>query len=187
MGIDLVKAGRVKKPGRKHLVSKNPYLRLLVKLYSFLGRRSNSSFNKVVLKRLMMPRRYKSPISLSKLSKHMRNNPENTAVVVGTVTDDKRMLEVPRLSVCALRVTESAKKRILASGGEVLTFDQLVARSPKGSKCTLLRGETKAREAVKHFRNEVKGNPKPYVRSKGRKFEKARGRRHSRAFKVKAH
>lgn len=91
---------------------------------------------------------------------------------------------VPKLSVCALRVTETARKRILASGGEVLTFDQLVARSPTGSRCTLLRGATKAREAVKHFRNEVKGNPKPYVRSKGRKFEKARGRRHSRAFKV---
>uniref|UniRef100_A0A3B0MKS1 60S ribosomal subunit protein L18, putative n=1 Tax=Theileria annulata TaxID=5874 RepID=A0A3B0MKS1_THEAN len=184
MGIDLVKAGRVKKPGRKALVSKNPYLRLLVKLFKFLARRTDFPFNKIVLKRLLMPRRYKAPLSLSKLSKHMESRPNNTAVVIGTVTNDERMDVVPKLSVCALRVTETARKRILASGGEVLTFDQLVARSPIGGKCTLLRGETKAREAVKHFRNEVEGNPKPYVRSKGRKFEKARGRRHSRAFKA---
>lgn len=183
MGIDLKKAGRVKKPGRKALVSKNPYLRLLVKLYKFLSRRTDSSFNKVVLNRLISPRRFKVPISLSKLSKHMTKRPDSTAVVIGTITDDKRLLKVPKLSVCALHVTESAHKRILEAGGEVLTFDQLVARSPTGAKCTLIRGATKSREAQKHFRS---GNDhvKPYVRSKGRKFEKARGRRHSRGFKA---
>lgn len=51
----------------------------------------------------------------------------------------------------------------------------------------LLRGSPKAREAVKHF-GPAPGVPhshtKPYVRSKGRKFEKARGRRNSRGFRV---
>jgi large subunit ribosomal protein L18e len=51
----------------------------------------------------------------------------------------------------------------------------------------LLRGPKNAREAVKHF-GRAPGVPqshtKPYVRSKGRKFEKARGRRNSRGFKV---
>ncbi|KAF5198876.1 60S ribosomal protein L18, partial [Thalictrum thalictroides] len=51
----------------------------------------------------------------------------------------------------------------------------------------LLRGPKNAREAVKHF-GKASGVPhshtKPYVRSKGRKFEKARGRRKSRGFKV---
>lgn len=78
----------MKKPGRKALVSKNPYLRLLVKLYKFLSRRTDHSFNKVVLKRLLMPRRFKAPLSLSKLSKHMEKRPDNTAVVVGTVTSN---------------------------------------------------------------------------------------------------
>jgi len=32
---------------------------------------------------------------------------------------------VPKLTVVALRFTESARKRILAAGGKVLTFDQL--------------------------------------------------------------
>ncbi|KAK2197919.1 bifunctional Ribosomal protein L18e/Ribosomal protein L18e-L15P/Ribosomal L18e-L15P superfamily [Babesia duncani] len=187
MGIDLKKAGRVKKPGRKALVSPNPYLRLLTKMYKLLARRTSSNFNKVVLKRLIMPKRFKAPISLSKLAKHMESRPDDTAVIVGTLTDDVRMTEVPKLTVCALRVTETAKARILKAGGQVLTFDELVAKAPKGAKCTLIRGATKSREAEKHF-GPAPGTPgshtKPYVRSKGRKFEKARGRRHSRGFKV---
>ncbi|XLS61167.1 hypothetical protein HN51_015395 [Arachis hypogaea] len=50
----------------------------------------------------------------------------------------------------------------------------------------LLRGPKNAREAVKHF-GPAPGVPhshtKPYVRSKGRKFERARGRRNSKGFR----
>lgn len=80
------KGGRVRKPGRKALVSKDPYLRLLVKTYKTLSRRTNSAFNRTVLKRLIMPRRFKVPISLSKLIKHMKGREDTTAVIVGTVT-----------------------------------------------------------------------------------------------------
>lgn len=111
------------------------------------------------------------------------------AVVVGTVTSDVRVLEIPKLKVrvsgtlfplahnpfspqiCALRFTETARARILKAGGEVLTFDQLALRAPKGQNTILLQGISatggggasvkvgvvcsagcrKAREAVKHF------------------------------------
>jgi large subunit ribosomal protein L18e len=53
-------------------------------------------------------------------------------VVVGTVTDDLRLLEVPKLTVAALRVTENARARILKAGGKVLTLDQLVLLAPTG-------------------------------------------------------
>ncbi|NWS92752.1 RL18 protein, partial [Toxostoma redivivum] len=55
----------------------------------------------------------------------------STAVVVGTVTDDVRIQEVPKLKVCALRVTRGARSRILRAGGSILTFDQLAMASPK--------------------------------------------------------
>jgi hypothetical protein len=71
--------------------------------------------------------------------------------VVGTVTDDNRMLEVPKLSICALRFTATARARIEAAGGEAITFDQLALRAPTGSNVILLRGPKNAREAVKHF------------------------------------
>ena len=61
------------------------------------------------------------------------------------------MLEVPKLSIAALRVTRTARERIEKSGGEVITLDQLALRSPKGSNTVLLRGKRNSREAVKHF------------------------------------
>ena len=49
------------------------------------------------------------------------------------MTDDVRLYNLPKLSVAALRFTETARARILKSGGECLTFDQLALRAPTGS------------------------------------------------------
>lgn len=57
---------------------------------------------------------------------------DRIAVVVGTVTDDIRVYEVPALKVTALRFTETARARIERAGGECLTFDQLALRAPMG-------------------------------------------------------
>ncbi|KAK9838190.1 hypothetical protein WJX81_007878 [Elliptochloris bilobata] len=186
MGIDLEAGGRNKKVHRTAPKSENVYLKLLVKLYSFLVRRTESKFNKVVLKRLFMSRTNRPPLSLSRLVKFMEGKEGKTAVLVGTVTDDVRLYKVPKLRLVALRVTETARARILKAGGEILTFDQLALAAPMGSNCVLLRGPKNAREAVKHFGAPgVPGsNAKPFVRSKGRKFEKARGRRKSCGFKA---
>mmetsp|Transcript_102820 Transcript_102820/g.178336 ORF Transcript_102820/g.178336 Transcript_102820/m.178336 type:complete len:187 (+) Transcript_102820:92-652(+) len=186
MGIDIIAGGRVKTKKRE-VKSTNPYVRLLCKLYKFLARRTDSKFNKVIYKRLNMSRRNRPPLSLSKLSKCMENKEGKIACIVGTVTDDKRLFDVPTLTVCATRFTETARARIVKAGGECLTFDALALRSPMGQGTVLLRGPVKAREAERHF-GKAPGVPgsttKPYVRSKGRKFEKARGRRKSRGYKV---
>jgi large subunit ribosomal protein L18e len=79
------------------------------------------------------------------------------------------LLEVPKLSVAALRFTKGAKDRILKAGGEALTLDQLALRSPKGSNTVLLRGKRNTREAVKHFGMGPHKHKKPYTVSKGRK------------------
>merc|ERR1719190_83186 len=117
----------------------------------------------------------------------MKGKDEKIACVVAAVTDDKRVYDVPKLSVCALRFTETARARIVKAGGECLTFDQLALRAPLGQGTVLLRGPVKARKAERHF-GKAPGVPgsttKPYVRSKGRKFEQSRGRRKSRGYKV---
>eukprot|EP00161_Ancyromonas_sigmoides_P008563 TRINITY_DN213_c1_g1_i1.p2 TRINITY_DN213_c1_g1~~TRINITY_DN213_c1_g1_i1.p2 ORF type:complete len:217 (+),score=90.81 TRINITY_DN213_c1_g1_i1:90-653(+) len=187
MGIDLKAGGRVKKGHRLAPKSDDVYLRLLVKLYRFLARRTGAAFNKVVLRRLFMSRINRPPVSLSRLQRALVGREGKTAVVVGTITDDARLLAVKKMSVCALRFTEAARARILKAGGEVMTFDQLALRAPTGKDTVLLRGPKNAREAVKHF-GRAPGVPnsttKPYVRSKGRKFERARGRRASRGYKA---
>ncbi|KAI6352412.1 hypothetical protein MCOR25_009427 [Pyricularia grisea] len=184
MGIDL-KKHHVRSTHRKAPKSDNVYLKLLVKLYRFLARRTDSSFNKVVLRRLFMSRTNRPPVSLSRIAGNLKNgNEKKTVVVVGTVTDDNRLVECPKAQVAALRFTATARARIIAAGGQAITLDQLALEKPTGANTLLLRGPKNAREAVKHFGFGPHKHKKPYVQSKGRKFEKARGRRRSRGFKV---
>ncbi|MCJ1477879.1 hypothetical protein MMC13_006552 [Lambiella insularis] len=214
--IDL-DAHHVRSSHRKAPKSDNVYLKLLVKLYRFLAResipsqiilsfteagiyntdklchklgRTDSAFNKVILRRLFMSRINRPPVSISRLvsigahPKHPTTHEGKTVVVVGTITDDNRLLEVPKISVAALRFTATARARIEKAGGECLTLDQLALRAPTGSNTLLLRGPKNSREAVKHFGFGPHKGKKPYVESKGRKFERARGRRRSKGFKV---
>jgi len=186
MGLDIEAGGRNKKVTRSAPRSQNPYLMLIVKLYRFLARRATTKFNQTVLKRLYMSKMNRPPMSLSKVIHFMKGQESKIAVVVGTVTDDQRIYEIPALRVCALRFTETARARITKHGGQCLTFDQLALLSPKGENTVLMRGKKTSREAYKHF--GAAGVPgshtKPYVTSKGRKFERARGRRASRGYKA---
>ncbi|VUC21780.1 unnamed protein product [Clonostachys rosea] len=182
-GIDLNRH-HVKGTHRQAPKSDNVYLKLLVKLYRFLSRRTDSSFNKVILRRLFMSKINRPPVSLSRIVANTTKEEKRTIVIVGTVTDDNRLLTVPKLTVAALRFTATARARIIAAGGEAITLDQLALRAPTGANTLTLRGPKNAREAVKHFGMGPHKNKKPYVESKGRKFERARGRRRSRGFKV---
>uniref|UniRef100_M3Z2N3 Large ribosomal subunit protein uL15/eL18 domain-containing protein n=1 Tax=Mustela putorius furo TaxID=9669 RepID=M3Z2N3_MUSPF len=75
---------------RKESKSQDIYLRLLVKLYRFLARRTKSTFNQVVLKRLFMSRTNRPPLSLSQMIQKMKlpSWENKTTVVVGTIKDD---------------------------------------------------------------------------------------------------
>uniref|UniRef100_A0A2K6BJM0 Large ribosomal subunit protein uL15/eL18 domain-containing protein n=1 Tax=Macaca nemestrina TaxID=9545 RepID=A0A2K6BJM0_MACNE len=139
----------------------------------FLARRTNSTFNQVVLKRLFMSGTNRPPLSLSRMIRNMKlpGRENKMAVVVGTITDDVRVQEVLKLKVC-LRVTSRA-------GGKILTFDQLALDSPKGCGTVLLSGPRKGREVYRHF---GKAPGTVHIRSKGWKFERARGRRASRGY-----
>jgi large subunit ribosomal protein L18e len=104
------------------------------------------------------------------------------------------------MTIAALRFTRTARARILKAGGETLTLDELALvwpmhningnqtnpkqRAPTGANTLLLRGPKNARESFKHFGFGPHSGKKPRVASKGRKFERARGRRRSRGFKV---
>lgn len=148
----------------------------MIQLYAFLSRRTGSAFNATILKRLNMGNTHRPSLSIATVAKNMSKAGEGkTAVVVATVTDDIRFLDVPKMTVAALRFTKTARARIIKAGGECLTLDQLAMRSPTGSNTVLLRGKICTREAARHF-GRGKGVA-PRIASKGRKFERARGRR----------
>merc|ERR1712150_195870 len=166
------------------------YLSLLVKLYRFLARRTDSKFNKIILKRLFMSRKNRPPLSIARIKRNLRSikgeeMEKKIVVCVGNVTNDTRIFTVPKITLCALHVTEKCRERILAAGGEIITFDQLALRAPDGKHTLLLQGPRSKRVAQRRF--GAAGLPgshvKPLVRSKGRKFERARGRRASKGYK----
>ena len=173
MGIALKKRGRIKNRSRKWPQSTNIYLKLLVRLYRFLARRTNKPFNKQVLKRLMMSRKNRPPVSVSRIHKLLKNKPsDRIIVVVSTVTNDERFDDNKfreGLTVCAMRFTKTARTRIESHNGKCLTFDQLAVERPLGSNTWLIMGRRSCFKSNRYFAG------KPYVRSKGRKFEKGPG------------
>jgi large subunit ribosomal protein L18e len=186
MGIDIIAGGRSTKTKRTDPQTENVYVLLLIKLYRFLARRTNSAFNRVILKRLLMSRVNRPPMSLSALVRNLKGKETKLVVVVGKVINDERLLVVPKLQVVALSFSETARARILQAGGKVLTFDQLALLRPTGKDTVLLRGRKNARESVRYFGapGVPHSNVKPKVRTKGRKFERGRGRRNSRGYRV---
>merc|ERR1712226_1164701 len=126
----------------------------------FLARRTDSKFNQVVLRRLC----------ISRLATKQKDG--KTSVVIGTITNDIRLHQVP-------------KGMDIAAGGKIRTLDELAQDAPLGQNTILLQGPRSHREAMRHFGapGVPKSHAKPYVRSKGRKFEQARGRRASRGYK----
>ena len=154
-----------------------------------MSRRTDAKFNQVVHKRLNQSRLHRFPISLSRITKHLSHdrNPahkdnkfKRIVAVVGSVTNDVRLLNVPEgLRVCALKFTQAARNRITAAKGTCYTFDQLAQLAPTGKDVLLLRGP-RDREANRHFGlrpGQKDSHTAPHVRAEGRKFERARGRR----------
>ena len=154
-------------------------------------RRTDASFNQVVHKRLNQSKLNRYPISTSRITRILSKDKaavpsgktqynSRIVAVVGTVTNDVRQLDVPEgLRICALKFTESARARIRAAKGECLTFDQLAQIAPKGKNVLLVRGP-RDREAKRHFGlypGQHGSHTAPRTRGKGRKFERARGRR----------
>ncbi|CAN3353103.1 large ribosomal subunit protein eL18B [Diutina catenulata] len=185
MGRDHTTKQHARSSHRQAPKSDNVYLKMLVKLYAFLARRTDAPFNKVILRSLFLSKINRPPVSVARISRALNGQgSDKKTVVVGTVTDDNRLLEFPKTTIAALRFTAGAKAKIIKAGGEAITLDQLALRAPKGQNTLILRGPRNTRESVRHFGFGPHKNKAPRIMSKGRKFERARGRRRSRGFKV---
>lgn len=138
------------------------------------------------MRQLFLSKANRQPVSVAKVARAVKPKTAagKTVVVVGTVTDDVRLHSYPKVSVAALRFTAGARSTIEKNGGEAITLDQLAARAPTGANTIIVRGPKKARDAYRHFGMGPHQHKAPRIASKGRKFERARGRRRSRGFKV---
>ena len=111
MGIDVtgLPDKRVK---RHYVVSSNPYLKLLAKLYKFLAARTAAKFNKVVYARILKSRSNKAPVSLSRL-----------AVVLKRKTVWLNPWELARLAMAKGLTSRAFRDRYCEFGGIHLRFD----------------------------------------------------------------
>ena len=183
MGIDIVAGGRrVGHKARTDTRSENVYLKLLVKLYRFLSRRTDSKFVKVVLKRLFMSRTNRPPLALNNLAKFMKGKEDKVAVLVGTVTDDPRLLEMPKLTVCALRFTETVRARIVKAPPERSGPPAATGRPSGRATCTVripwrvTPERSSSEDASRQRRTATRHGKQPSRRAQG-----ARSLRHRRA------
>lgn len=66
-----------------------------------MARRTQAKFNKIILKRLFMSKINRPPISVARVIRFMKKKDRagRIAVVVGTITDDKRIWSLPKLKV----------------------------------------------------------------------------------------
>lgn len=85
MGVDIVhKYDR--KVRRTSPKSGDPYLRLLVKLYKYLARRTGAKFNQIIYKRLCMSQINRPPLSLRKLvSLNSRDCMNNFKILISLI------------------------------------------------------------------------------------------------------
>merc|ERR1711881_5937 len=96
MGIDLNKQGRNRTRHFRKAVTPNVYHGLLIKLYSFLARRTDSKFNQIVHKRLNQANVSRFPISISRLCKVANTEEKRSKIlcIVGNVLNDERLINV---------------------------------------------------------------------------------------------
>lgn len=74
MAIDLIRGGRIANRGIRKTKSSNAYIKTLIKLYSFLNRRTESKFNTTVHKRLNQSRLNRYPISISRIARTLSHD-----------------------------------------------------------------------------------------------------------------
>ena len=129
----------------KSSFSKNHYIQKLVKVYKYISRKTRSKFANAVFKRLSMSRKNIPCISLSSVIAKVPNNSEKIIVVIGKILNDERLLKIPKLTICALKISSSAYKRLNEAGVNIITMDQLLIMSPIGKNTILIRGKKSAK------------------------------------------
>jgi len=115
----------------------------------------------------MLAKQFRPPVSLSKLTKIKNKNLQQDDIVfavVASVVNDDRMLRIPRLNICALRFSETARARIEKVGGRAITFDQLALERPTCGKTVLVQGKRGNRSTNKYFKGKLGKHARQRVR-----------------------
>ena len=66
-----------------------------------MARRTDAKFNRIILRRLFMSKINRPPVSIAKIARQMKKSGREgkIVVIVGTVTNDDRIFDCPKIKV----------------------------------------------------------------------------------------
>ena len=112
----------------------NPVLVDLIGALKNAGRTNEAPLWRDIASRLEKPSRNWAQVNVSKLDDHLGAG-EN-AVIPGKLLGDGEVSKA--YTVIAFSASASAKAKITAKGGKVLTFPEAIKAFPKGQNCRIL-------------------------------------------------
>jgi len=104
----------------------------LRRLIRYLRKKSNEEGVRIwkdIAWRLEKPRRQRAEVNISRINRYTKEG--DTVIVPGSVLGAGKLEH--KVTVAAWKFSETAKKKIVEAGGEVLTIEELMERNPKGS------------------------------------------------------
>lgn len=112
----------------------NPILRGLIRKLRKKGKELGANIWEDLADRLSRSNRSRSEVNISRLN---RNSEEGETVIVPGKVLGSGTLE-KSISVAAFNFSNKAKKRIRASGGEVLSIEELLDKNPEGENVKII-------------------------------------------------
>jgi large subunit ribosomal protein L18e len=113
----------------------NPQLKLLIEKLKAYAREHQADVWKEVARRLEAPSNNYAKVNLSRLNRY--TNSGDVIIIPGKVLGAGSIDHA--ISVSALNFSANARLKLLAASGTVMTIDEILDRSPKGSNVKIMR------------------------------------------------
>ena len=112
----------------------NPVLVELIGTLQKAGRENQAPLWRDIASRLEKPSRNWAQVNISKIDQHLGDG--ETAVVAGKLLGSGEITK--KVTVVAFSASESARAKVTAAGGKVLSLQEAVKAFPKGQNCRII-------------------------------------------------
>lgn len=118
----------------KRLTKTNPNLIELINILKKKSNTENVAIWKDVAKRIQRATRRKAEVNLSKINRV--STKDETVLIPGKVLSNGTLDH--NVKVVALNFSKIAQEKIENSGGECISFDEIIEKNPKGTNIRIL-------------------------------------------------
>ena len=112
----------------------NPVLVELIGTLQKAGRENQAPLWRDIASRLERPSRNWAQVNISKIDQHLGDG--ETAVVAGKLLGSGELTK--KVTIVAFSASESARAKVTAAGGKVLSLQEAVKAFPKGQNCRII-------------------------------------------------